>query len=405
MPGPTDNPSRRRDGTRLVVLWNHLGPYHLARLSALHTAMNGSGLVAVEVFRNSPVYAWRHDRDKVDYPCLTLFDTDPTDPPSSGQIRRRVTHCLDRTDPAAVAVPGWSATMARTALLWCRQHRRQAILMSDSKADDTPRRRITEWVKRQVVSQFDAALVSGSAARDYASHLGLPPDRIVTGYDVVDNRHFVRGAAMPPAGLPDGYILACCRFIERKNLPRLVRAWAACRTRMKTACPPLVLAGDGPGRPALQQLITELDLHDVHLPGFVHYRDLPALYAHATCLVHPALQEQWGLVVNEAMAAGLPVLCSRTVGARYDLVIENRNGLLFDPTTVDEIADTLCRFVSMDDRQKQAMGSASSALIEPWSTDLFARNLLSAIDTGRRPESLRRRAGRLLIALSTRLEP
>lgn len=402
MPGTADNLPGPRADTRLVVLWNHLGPYHLARLSALHQAMGGSGLLAVEVFRHSATYAWKHDLDETDYPCITLFSTAPDHPPSPGQTRRGVTDCLDRTDPEAVAVPGWSAPMARAALLWCRQRRRQAILMSDSKADDAPRRRLVEWMKRHVVGQVDAALVSGTEAKRYVVQLGLPPGRIFTGYDVVDNRHFTRGRSSPLPGLPERYILACCRFVPRKNLPRLVRAWATCRARLTADCPPLVLAGDGPDRPALEQLIHQLHLHDVHLPGFVHYRDLPALYAHATCLVHPALQEQWGLVVNEAMAAGLPVLCSRAVGARYDLVVEGRNGLLFDPTSVDDLTEALRRFVSMDDRQKQVMAAASSARIQPWSTDLFARNLLAAVDTGPRPETLRRRSGRLLIELTTR---
>src|SRR5206468_501416 len=87
----------------------------------------------------------------------------------------------------------------------------------------------------------------------------------------------------------------------------------------------LVVLGDGVLRGDLEQLRTELNLGDhVLFPGFKQYDELPAYYGLATAFIHASMVEPWGLVVNEAMAAGLPVLVSARCGCAWDLVEEGR---------------------------------------------------------------------------------
>jgi glycosyltransferase involved in cell wall biosynthesis len=98
--------------------------------------------------------------------------------------------------------------------------------------------------------------------------------------------------------------------------------------------------------------------------GFRQIHELPDFYAAAGAFIHPALEEPWGLVVNEAMAAGLPVLSSRNVGAAEELVEEGVTGFLFDPQSADAIALAMERMVSMDSLSRRAMGDAARRMVE-----------------------------------------
>ena len=113
------------------------------------------------------------------------------------------------------------------------------------------------------------------------------------------------------------------------------------------------------------------------MPGFVQYPDLPRWYAEASCFVHASLIEPWGLVVNEAMAAGLPVIVSRTCGCAADLVQEGVNGWTFDPTDKLGLAE-LMRRISASPEQAKLMGESSRRIIRDWGTERFAAGVLAA---------------------------
>ena len=122
----------------------------------------------------------------------------------------------------------------------------------------------------------------------------------------------------------------------------------------------LVLLGDGELRGELERRIALPDLAGaVILRGFRQYDELPAFYGLARAFVHASTTEQWGLVVNEAMAAGLPVLVSARCGCAQDLVRNGVNGFTFDPYDVEELAGLMQRVAAMTEGQRRAMGQAS----------------------------------------------
>jgi glycosyltransferase involved in cell wall biosynthesis len=102
--------------------------------------------------------------------------------------------------------------------------------------------------------------------------------------------------------------------------------------------------------------------------------------------VHASTTEQWGLVVNEAMAAGLPVLVSDRCGCAPDLVEVGVNGFTFDPCGVEELAGLMQRVAAMTDGQRDAMGRASQRIIADWGPERFADGLMQAVQAAlRRP--------------------
>ncbi|MDZ4289009.1 MAG: glycosyltransferase, partial [Prosthecobacter sp.] len=137
--------------------------------------------------------------------------------------------------------------------------------------------------------------------------------------------------------------------------------------------------GDGPLRDELNRAITELGLQaSVTMPGFKQYDELPLCYATADAFIHASTTEQWGLVVNEAMAAGLPVLVSNRCGCAPDLVVEGRNGFSFDPFDIEAIARGMAAMAALPEDRRQAMGGESRKIIANWGPERFGQGLHDA---------------------------
>jgi glycosyltransferase involved in cell wall biosynthesis len=279
------------------------------------------------------------------------------------------------------------------ALNWVRRHERTAVLMSETKRDDERRWLWKEMAKSVMYTRhFDSALVGGQSHAEYLHELGFARNRIFFGYDVVDNEYFALGAASARAApvehrrrdsrLPRRpYFVAVTRFLPRKNLVALVRAYGRYRENRSERAWDLVICGTGPEETTIANAIREAGLSDaVHQPGFVSYQDLPAWYGLAEALVHPAIREPWGLVINEACAAGLPVLSSRTVGAALELVHEHVNGLLFDPHDEAMLANALLHIHDLGADRRLEMGRQGQRIVARFGPAQFADGLVAAAE-------------------------
>jgi glycosyltransferase involved in cell wall biosynthesis len=398
------------DAHRLAVHFARFGPYHLARIgtAAALLAPRGWQVLGVETAGLDRTYAWRPERQVTPFVRHTVFPEAAAEALPAEVLRRGMAAALTRIEPGAVAIAGWATPDARACLAWCRRQGARAILMSETRAADGLRLWWKEAMKRQLLRRFDAALVAGRSHRDYLIRLGFPAGRIAIGYDVVDNDYFrtacrsLRSRQAPPAR---AYLLASNRFLPRKNLASLLRAFAAYRQAIygtNRQAWDLCLLGDGPERSALLRLAADLGIW-VHpgcpwdpqrprhstpgllLPGFRQIDELPRFYAHAAAFIHPAASEPWGLVINEAMASGLPILSSRNVGAAEELLEPDLNGFCFDPRSVDAIAEALIALASLPPERLRAMGAASAALIEErCPTSAFAEGLHQLLSLPRR---------------------
>jgi glycosyltransferase involved in cell wall biosynthesis len=395
---------------RVAVLFWRLGPYHHARLNAAAKLMDVFG---VEACGMDEIYDWEKVSGKESFTRITLTERQSQDRHWNRELCRQMRYALEEIKPQLVVVPGWSSTDALTALSWCLETRTPAVMMSESTEWDERRSLVKEFVKRRLVRTCAAALVGGTPHKAYMEKLGLPPERIFLGYDAVDNEYFAKAAqesrkqkaeSRKQHGLPENYFLASARFIEKKNLPRLIEAYARYRELAhksengkqkagNTSPRPspqsgeggvpwnLVLLGDGPLKSDFYHLISGLGLqHSVLLPGFKQYGELPAYYGLASAFIHASTTEQWGLVVNEAMASGLPVLVSDRCGCATDLVKEGVNGFTFDPYNIEQLAQLMVR-ISAFSFPLSASGNASRELISHWGVDRFASGLKAAAET------------------------
>jgi glycosyltransferase involved in cell wall biosynthesis len=372
----------------VAVLFDRFGPYHRARLEAAGRRLS---VTAIELAGESSTYDWEKVEDGGNFRRVTLFrDVESASIPRR-ELCGAVADQLEEEDPDVVAIPGWSASGALAALRWCCRSSTPAVLMSETTAHDFSRSWWRELPKGRVVRLASAALVGGRAHQAYLERLGVPTDRIFQGYDVVKNNHFAEGARRvrqdPEAwrsrlNLPRSYFLDACRFVRKKNLSRLVEGFARYREAVSDPWD-LVLLGDGPERDRVEEAIEAVGIEEaVHLPGFKQYDELPIYYGLAGAFVHASTTEQWGLVVNEAMAAGLPVLVSDRCGCAPDLVDEGRNGYTFDPNAADEIAEYM-EAVARGRSHAERMGQASREIVDDWGPDRFGRGLQRAVERAR----------------------
>lgn len=307
----------------------------------------------------------------------------------SGVLSKKVAAALDRHAPDAVAAPGWASTESFAALSWARTNHVPIVVMAESQADDAARSWAREALKAHIVRQFDAAFAGGYSTRDYLVDLGMDEARITLGYNAVDNDHFSREAATARAEpqtfrteqkLPDSYFLASGRFIEKKNFPLLVRAYARARAVVGTELPDLVILGDGEGLASIQAQIVLADLErHVHLPGYKEYNVLPGIYALSHGFIHVAKREQWGLVINEAMAAGVPVIVSDRCGATRTLLDGTRGGYVIDPTDESAIAAAIETLSRMSREDWSAMADDAAAAVANWGPERFGSGLAEAV--------------------------
>jgi glycosyltransferase involved in cell wall biosynthesis len=276
-----------------------------------------------------------------------------------------------------VVTVGWADRAYRRLMLAAQARGLPLVIVSDSRRADRPRPWWLEQPKRCLLRCHSAALVAGRESRAYLEDLGFPAAAIHQPWDVVDNAVFAAvaaGPAQPPR------LLCVARFVPRKNHRLLLRAYGAYQAAGGRWG--LQLVGDGPEEPLVRREIERLpDPGRVSLLPFQQLEDLRRLYAAASGFVLPSLVDQWGLVVNEAMAAGLPVLVSRGAGCAVDLIEDGATGWSFDPGDPTALTQLLHRLEALPPDRRDRLRQAAAARLRRFDPEAFAAGLEAAVAT------------------------
>ena len=333
-------------------------------------------------------------------PIVTLMPAASWKSASKFKLARLVWQQLTRLNPETVLVPGYYTLPAIAAALWARWHGRKSVLMTESCAYDHKRSTWKEWLKRSAIhTLFGWAIAGGKDHLDYLQQLGFPRERTMRFYDVVDNDMYAEGAAnfrrtSSPAdhNLPQNYFLFVGRLAPEKNVRGLIAAWLI--YRYNGGRWPLVLAGDGPELQGLKAILSGSPHEpDVHFAGLKTSAQLLPLYAFASCFVLPSTLEPWGLVVNEAMASGVPVLVSSRCGCARDLVQGSGAGTVFDPANERSLSQLLHTMERMPAEQRLSMGRAAAARVQEYSPERFGLEVASIADAVATPSAMHYAAG------------
>lgn len=237
------------------------------------------------------------------------------------------------------------------------------------------RRRLRDGLLAMMFRFIDRFLAIGSANREYYLALGVAPGKIFDVPYTVDNDRFIAAAQLSQVervdvrvrfGLPvdQPVVLYASKFMLRKHPDDVVRAVA--RLRGEGVQASLLLIGSGEMEQTLRSLVAELGIQEsVVFGGFVNQAELPKVYAASDVFVLPSENEPWGLIVNEVMCAGIPVVVADEVGCVQDLVYDGHNGLLMKAGDVASLVTALRRLLSAES-ERAAMGQKSLEIIRGW---------------------------------------
>ena len=375
----------------IAVIWIDWYAYHVARYTGLNSTPSLAGkVIGLELVSGAGVHPGLRFREVLPEGLAIETLMPGVSWSEAGKLRLAVLlwKRLSELRPRVVLVPGYYTLPGVAAALWARTHRRCSVLMTESTAFDHRRQPLREFVKCILLRLlFSWAVTGGKAHVRYLEQLSFRKDRIAGSYDVVDNELIRSGtkpireeqAALTRQGRPlrsRPYFLFVGRLAEEKNVEALLTSWM--QYRQQGGLWPLVLAGDGPRRAALQEQAARSPFAgQVTFTGMKSLRELIPMYAAAGCFVLPSTREPWGLVVNEAMAADLPVLVSRCCGCREDLVAEGENGFSFEPLDLATLTEHLHRFERLPVEVREKMGERSGEIIAGFTPRGFGRSIAS----------------------------
>jgi glycosyltransferase involved in cell wall biosynthesis len=420
----------------LGVLWAQYGPYHLARVGALQRLHEAGRVYALEIGSRTSDYAW--NRATVGLQLHTLCENSVAERVSFSRVFFQARRKLSALRIDVCFLPSYYPKQSLAALLAAKSLGIKTVMMNETHAGTARSTGVAAGIKRRLIGLFDAALVGGAPQKRYFASMGFPEDKIFTGYDAVDNDFFarrageVRGRAAEVRArydLPEHYFLSLGRFVAKKNLAALILAYRAFLDLNPDCQTHLVMVGSGEEDSTLRGLCSRLNLpiYDhappsvqtsgrrtpgVHFYGFRQIDENPVFYALAKAFVLPSLYEEWGLVVNEAMASGLPVVVSETAGCVEDLLEPGwplgvnpnspellghlgqikgcirKNGFVFDPQSPQALAAVLLALESVP-ALGPVMGQSSRQIIEKFSCRVFAERALDAMRAARHVQGLR----------------
>ncbi len=240
------------------------------------------------------------------------------------------------------------------------------------------RKAVKGFFIKWLFSRIDVFLAIGSLNYEYYRSRGISEDRIEMMPYAVDNDYF-RNRSLERSeearelrkklDIPQDavVILFCGKMTKRKRALMLMEAYVELlegRDR-NMPVPYLLYVGDGEERQMLEERARRSGCNTVRFVGFVNQRDLPLYYSLGDVFVLPSDREPWGLVVNEAMAAGMPVVVSDEVGCAPDIVRHGVNGYIFDAGSRQSLREVLGLLGTREDLE--AMGQESQKIIGRWS--------------------------------------
>lgn len=360
----------------VAMVWSQFAAYHVDRCEAVARRLSDRAeILAVEVATTSVDYAWEPSGDVVGARKVTLFPGQSFD--SIPPLRRframfaAVKHC----DMVAIGI----SYGERDAILlsWAlRMLGKKVVVFSESKFDDTRRSVWFELTKSMILGCYSAAIVGGRRHIDYFRFLRFQQRPVLPGYDGVgmDRVRRQAGGILAPAGVPfcSRPFVYVGRFVNKKNLVRLAEGYARYVELAGDAPRRLILVGSGSEEDRLRRRIADLGIgHLIDFPGFLSAEAVSRTLAGSLALMLVSAEEQWGLVVNEALALGLPAVISHEVGSGDALVRNFVNGFVVESNCPEAIGRAMLH-LSADEGTWENMVAASHARAWMGDTDRLA---------------------------------
>jgi len=383
--------------SRLFYLDDIPTPYRLSVQHEIAAAWPGPLRIAY-CAASEPGRTWDFDYSGLDVEFLRGRQYRPKRQvnPFSFKINPGILYALSAWRPDVVVLSGYVQPTMLLAGLWCLWHKIPYGIASESSLISSPKLGLRWHLKKGAIGWLirgmSFGLPVGRAAGMYLKLLGATSTPMFEFPNTPDNRVIAtqaakfRGSDGPATirsglGLPDQsrIVLFVGRMISAKRPGDVVRAFASiCSSHPNTV---LVMVGDGPLLDELRKAAPDR----VVFSGWMKDPErIAELMAVSSMLVLPSQHETWGAVVNEAMAAGIPVIASDRVGSAAELIEPGKNGFIVPVGDIKALAAAIERLL-VDEPRRKEMGALAGATAMRKGVDFAVRNFLAgaqyAIDT------------------------
>ena len=368
---------------KIVMLTEIIAPYRIPVFNALARQPGVDLHVIFLAETDEKLRQWRVYNDEIGFSYEIL----PARRWRAGKhnllVNRGLRSALAAANPQTILCGGYNYPASWQSLWWARRRKVRFVLWTESNQQDKRSGRgAVEWLKRYFVNSCNDFVVPGRSSCAYLRTLGVSEQAIFTAPNAVDNTFFATQAEevrRQPSefrerfGLPLRFILFVGRLVPEKGVFDLLHAYAKLGSDLRSEVG-LVFAGDGASRKALSEQAKLIEPGIICFPGFAQREDLAGLYALAEAFILPTHSDPWGLVVNEAMACGLPIIVTNVAGCASDLVEDGWNGYVVPPANPDRLSAAIRLLLSQPETTQQ-MRVHSSERIQAYSPQACAHGL------------------------------
>jgi glycosyltransferase involved in cell wall biosynthesis len=373
---------------RLVILTEIISPYRIPLFNALARDVAVDLHVIFLAETDPQLRQWRVCKEQIAFSYQVLASWRKRIGQYNLLLNRGLVPALAAAHPNAIICGGYNYLASWQALLWARTHNVPFLLWSESNQQDLRGgHALVEFLKAEFLQLCSGFLVPGLSARDYLRAHKIKCELIFIALNAVDNDFFAAAASSARLNatqirerlnLPERYVLFVGRLVPAKGVFDLLSAYAKLGSSLRQSVG-LVFVGDGVARPALEAQAAAISPGMIRFSGFTQQEHLASYYALAEMLILPTYTDTWGLVVNEAMACGLPVILSRAAGCASDLVSDNGHGLLIDPGDVGGLAAAMQRCI-MQRELGAAIGARNQQHISRYSPHSWSAGIVQAVN-------------------------
>jgi glycosyltransferase involved in cell wall biosynthesis len=297
---------------------------------------------------------------------------------------RGIIKAINEFKPDVVNLTGYYDIASWIVLLYCKIVGIKTILSNETTSNDHERNGIKEFFKGFIIKQFNGYFNFGTSSENYLTCLGISPLKMLVKRNCVDNKALKeiylnnlprRMQQQKSLNIPLKNFIFVGRLIDYKNLFHFLEAFHSAQQK-STEKWGVIILGDGELKTELQKFVYDKLIENVSFNKGVSWQQVPEYLALSNVLVLPSYSEPWGLVVNEAMACGLPVIVSEKCGCAIDLVKNGENGFTFNPKNEVELTNLLLKFMR-NEVDSEKMGLVSTKIIQEYSPETVASEMYS----------------------------
>ncbi|MFM9052863.1 MAG: glycosyltransferase family 4 protein [Bacteroidota bacterium] len=370
---------------KIVLVTNIPTPYRVPLFNLLANVLEQEGFRLHVVFGASTYGRRMHTSDpslfRFEHTFLDSNKVTRGDKEKTTFLYNGLSSLLGRLAPDAVIVSGFSPATVRVYLRRITKGT-PYIIWNGSIIDDFRRDgMLKSALRKRLIAGASGFIAYGTRAKEYLVSMGAPPDQVSIGINTVDTDFFSQETARLRSQLPPESVhrlLSIGYLSPRKGTMRLIELMRTLKDRKNEFI--LDLVGDGEERGVLEDLVKSYGLENrVRFHGFVPRERLPEHMAKAKVFLFQTRFDIWGLVLNEAMAAGLPVICSHNAGAARDLIEEGKTGYVRDFDDAEAVASLVEKLIADPQVADKVATQASAFITENAGLKASAEGFLIAI--------------------------